>query len=81
MSRLMQCSVLSWVILCSCVPAWADDAEDQAVAFVEKLGGKVTRDEKAPGRPVIIVNLSFKQVTDAGLKELQLALPMCSILK
>ena len=33
--------------------ARADDAEDKAVAFVEKLGGAVARDEKAPGKPVI----------------------------
>ena len=51
-------------------PLYADDAEDKAVAFVEKLGGKVTRDEKLPGKPVIGVHLSFSAVTDAGLKEL-----------
>ena len=54
----------------SCSALRADDAEDKAVAFVEKLGGKVTRDEKAPGKPVITVDLSVTQVTDAGLKEL-----------
>jgi len=37
---------------------------------VEKLGGKVTRDEKAEGKPVIRVRLGGTQVTDAGLKEL-----------
>ena len=50
--------------------ARADDAEDKAVAFVEKLGGKVTRDEKVPGKPVVTVSLHRSEVTDAGLKEL-----------
>ena len=38
---------------------------------VEKLGGKVTRDDKLPGKPVIGVNLGHTKVTDAGLKELK----------
>ena len=50
--------------------AWADEAEDKAVAFVTKLYGTVTRDDKAPGKPVVTVNLGGRQVTDAGLKEL-----------
>ena len=56
--------------LCLCSTLRADDAEDKAVAFVEKLGGKVTRDEKATGKPVITVFLYRKKMTDAGLKEL-----------
>ena len=56
--------------LCLCSSARADDAEDKAVAFVEKLGGTVVRDEKAPGKPVVTVNLGGKRVTDTGLKEL-----------
>jgi predicted DNA-binding protein (UPF0251 family) len=31
----------------------AEDAEDKAVALVEKLGGTVTRDAKRPGKPVV----------------------------
>ena len=70
MSRLMLCGLMAGVILCSSAPVRADDAEDKAVAFVEKLRGQVTRDEKAPGKPVIKVNLFGSEVTDAGLKEL-----------
>ena len=70
MPQLIRFGFLSWVILCSSVPVWADDAEDKAVAFVEKLRGRVTRDENAPGKPVITVNLGGTTVTDAGLKEL-----------
>ncbi|MGL4553566.1 MAG: hypothetical protein ACRC33_20585 [Gemmataceae bacterium] len=50
--------------------ARADDAEDKAVAFVKKLGGYVTRDDRAPGKPVVAVNLEGTEVTDVGLKEL-----------
>src|SRR5205814_4627388 len=48
--------------------ARADEAS--AVKAVEKLGGKITRDDKLPGKPVIGVNLTGTKVTDAGLKEL-----------
>ena len=51
-------------------PSRANEAEDKAVAFVVKLGGKVTRDDKAPGKPVVTVDLFDTQVTDAGVKEL-----------
>jgi hypothetical protein len=70
MWRLMLCGVVSWLVLNPSAPLWADDAEDKAVAFVEKLGGNVARDEKLPGKPVIEVHLSFSAVTDVGLKEL-----------
>src|SRR5205807_4570023 len=49
--------------------ARADEAS--AVKEVEKLGGKVTRDDKLPGKPVIAVNLPATKVTDAGLTELK----------
>lgn len=65
--------------LCSCLGARADEAGDRAVAFVEKLGGTVARDEKAPGKPVIEVSPSGTHVTDAGLKELRKALTKCKI--
>ena len=47
-----------------------DEAEDRAVRTVEDLGGGVKRDEKAPGKPVVSVNLFMKKVTEAALKEL-----------
>jgi len=70
MSRLMQCGLMSWLVLGSPIAARADDAEDKAFKFVEGLGGKVTRDEKLPGKPVVGVNLDGTKMTDAGLKEL-----------
>jgi hypothetical protein len=42
----------------------ADEAEDKAVDFVKKLGGKVERDEKAKGMPVNKINLQGTKVTD-----------------
>ena len=70
MSRMMLCGAVSWLILCPSALVRADDAEDKAVAFVEKLGGKVTRDDKLPGKPVTTLDLVGTKMTDAGLKEL-----------
>ena len=47
------------------------DAEKKAIAAIKKLGGKVTFDEKKPGKPVISVNLRRTEVTDAGLVHLK----------
>src|SRR5438045_4074984 len=71
MSRVVLCGFVVWLA----APAVAraddfDDLEDKAVARVEKLGGRVTRDEKRPGRPVVAVNLDELNGTDAALKEL-----------
>ena len=58
------------LLLLAAAPLLADEAEDKAVATVAKLGGKVTRDEKADGKPVIAVDLLNPNVTDADLQEL-----------
>src|SRR5262245_11608864 len=50
-------------------PGRADEAA--AVKMIEKLGGKITRDDKRPGKPVVGVDLKSTPVTDAGLKELK----------
>ena len=67
----MRTMLVGAVMLLACLSgaAWADEAS--AVKAVEKLGGKVTRDDKLPGKPVIGVNLPATKVTDAGLKELK----------
>jgi len=41
-----------------------------AVAEIRKLGGQVTVDEKAFGKPIIAVNLSDVAITDAALVDL-----------
>jgi hypothetical protein len=46
----------------------ADEPEDVAVKFIQKLGGTITRDEKAPNKPIVGVALSG--ITDVDLKHL-----------
>ena len=57
MLRFMLYGAVSWLILSSTARVRADEAEDKAVAVVEELGGRVTRDEKAPGKPVVTVGI------------------------
>jgi hypothetical protein len=45
-------------------------AQDKAIKFVEGMKGKVKRADKQPGKPVTEVDLIFKPITDAELKEL-----------
>ena len=46
--------------------------DERAVNAILKLGGRVTRDEKLPGRPVVeVVFDGNMQITDAGLKDLK----------
>jgi len=40
---------------------------DWAIAYFKKLGGKVTVDEKSPGKPVIELDLMKTKINDAGL--------------
>src|SRR5262249_26075551 len=63
-------ALLTTCLLLAAGPLYADDAEDTAAKAVEKLGGKVTRDDKDPAHPVGAVSLPGTPVTDAGLKEL-----------
>ena len=48
-----------------------DTDEAIAIAEIKKLGGKITRDEKSPGKPVISVDLQGTKVTDAWLANLK----------
>jgi Leucine-rich repeat (LRR) protein len=51
----------------------ADDAEDTVAKWVESVDGKLTRNDKAVGKPVIGVEFLplNKKVTNDGLKELK----------
>src|SRR5829696_4468341 len=51
-------------------PVRADDAEEKAVKHIEKLGGKVMRDDKQSGNPVTYVSLSKTPATDDDMKQL-----------
>jgi CubicO group peptidase (beta-lactamase class C family) len=44
---------------------------EAAVSAIQKLGGKVERDEKGPGKPVVLVNLGLTEVKDAELEPLE----------
>src|SRR5947209_5505897 len=68
---LMKTMLVGAVMLLACLSGAARADEATAVKAVENLGGKVTRDDKLPGKPVIGVNLPATKVTDAGLKELK----------
>src|SRR5215475_10522525 len=60
------------VLLGLLVLALTDRADEAAaVKMIEKLGGTVTRDDKRPGKPVVVVDLRGTKITDAGLKELK----------
>src|SRR5215831_5477252 len=48
--------------------ARADDAEDKAIEAIKKVEGKMTRDARADGKPVIFVSLIDTKVTDADLQ-------------
>jgi internalin A len=63
MSRLMLCGLVSWLVMGSPAARLADDAEDKAVALVNKLGGRAARDDARPGKPVVSVELAFAKVT------------------
>lgn len=43
------------------------DEQQQAVALIQRLGGKVERDDKLAGQPVVRVDLSYTRVADSDL--------------
>ena len=47
-----------------------DEAEDRSAKWVEKMGGRIERDNKAQGKPIVKVHLGRRAVTDGDLKEL-----------
>ena len=62
-------------LLVACVQlGWAAEPnaeQSKAVVEIQQLGGRVTMDEKSPGKPVIAVELGMSRVTDAGLENLR----------
>ena len=68
--RLLLSSWLVAVFAAEIAPAWPAEAREsdaKAVAAIEALGGIVNIDEHSLRKPVIGVNLSFKEITDADL--------------
>jgi hypothetical protein len=62
--------VLALLLIPPKAPLPAGEREDRAVQLVKRLGCGVDRDEKAPGRPVIVVYLANSKVTRSDLKKL-----------
>jgi hypothetical protein len=52
---------------------------DAAIAEIERLGGTYRCDEESSARPIVEVELSFAQVTDAGVNDLKKALRNCRV--
>ena len=74
MERAVQALALGLFLLAGPM-AWAreDKTKDQALALaeIEKLGGATLNDEDRPGKPVVEVNLRFKEATDSTLAHLK----------
>ena len=54
-----------------CWAAEPNSEEAKAIAVIERLGGRVSRDEKSPGKPVSQVDLISSRVTDVDLEYLK----------
>lgn len=60
------------VALIAPAPARSQEAAaDQAVAEIQKHGGKVERDDKAEGKPITAVNFATQPATDEALAALK----------
>jgi Leucine Rich repeat len=68
-SRRALLSLISAILMAAPIAARADDPGDQdkAIDEIKKVGGKVERDDKEPGKPVTIVNLALSSVTDENM--------------
>jgi Leucine-rich repeat (LRR) protein len=51
--------------------AGGQEDTETAVTAIQKLGGKVERDDKDPEKPVVVVNLGITEVKDAELEHLK----------
>jgi len=60
-----------FMVLGPCVLCARLGPQDRAIARIQRLGGKYELDEKAPERPLVKVDLSFSQVTDADVAHLK----------
>jgi hypothetical protein len=56
-----------WGFVSGPAPAQDSAASDQAVAAIQAAGGRVERDDKAPEKPVTVVNFATQPVEDATL--------------
>jgi len=82
-NRAMTSSLLfvSLVLLLGVDDKPRGDDEARAVEAVKKFGGAVSRDEKAPGKPIVGVDFAGTELTDKWLKEVAGALAALKDLK
>src|ERR1700722_11243557 len=68
----LPCGLRAALLLLALAPSGraAGTGEDRIVEMIEDLGGTVARDDKAPGKPVVSVNLQSAAVTADTLKRL-----------
>ena len=74
MNRIVSLVQVISLSLAVVTPGWSAEAnpdQAKAVAEIEKLGGKVTFDEKLPDKPVKAVDLTGGMISDAGLGYLE----------
>ena len=63
--------LVSGIVGPSALAQTGDGEQARAVAAIENLGGKVERDQKSPGQPVVAVDLRMTDVTDTDLASLE----------
>src|SRR5436309_377912 len=69
--RLLLLAPLLTVCVAAPVACGPASEGERALAALEARGAKVQRDEKAPDRPAVRLNLGFTPVADADLKDLE----------
>ncbi len=68
MRKIMNPCLVCCLGLClASAPVRADEAEDKAALAVTKLGGRVTRDNTAAGKPVVEVNFTGVAPEESGI--------------
>src|SRR5262249_8739177 len=61
---------LAWALPLTVAVVFADDGEQQALATIARLRGRIVRDDSKPGRPVVTLSLGSTNATDAHMKEI-----------
>ena len=65
--KLAATAAFTALLLAGCSRTASDESEQSAIAAIKELGGKFSQDATMPGQPVLTVNLSNTEVTNAGL--------------
>jgi hypothetical protein len=64
--------IIPVLLLCLCIPVSAENAHDTAAELIKKKGGRIYRDKKTEGNPIVEVRFSYiNDVFDADLKILK----------